>query len=153
MVVVVAVGAGGPSSELRALLEGGIGVTEEFGFGNTHLLERRSQRRPGALAHTDNGNIGRFDQRHRKARLHPPLMTRRNDARGQPSGGAAADDHDLLNGLGHAQLSHERATVAVALAAGGRLKKAALFSAPMLELGVYPERELPAGVDHVQDLL
>src|ERR1700721_2909487 len=119
MVVVVAVGAGGPSSELRALLEGGIGVSEEFGFGNTHLLERRSQRRPGALAHADNGNIGRFDQRHRKARLHPPLMTRRNDARGQPSGGAAPDDHDLLNGLGHAQLSHERGTVAVALTAGG----------------------------------
>ena len=80
-------------------------------------------------------------------------MTRSTNACGQPPGGTAPDDHDLLNGLGHAQLSHERATVAVALAAGGRLEKAALCSALMLELGVYPERELPAGVDHVQDLL
>jgi hypothetical protein len=78
-------------------------------------------------------------------------MTRRNDARGQPSSGAAADDHDLLNGLGHAQLSHELASAAVVVE--GRLEKAALLSAATLELGVYPERELPAGVDHIQDLL
>ena len=32
MVVVIVVGAGGPAGELRALLEGGIAVAEEFGF-------------------------------------------------------------------------------------------------------------------------
>jgi hypothetical protein len=53
--------------------------------------------------------------------------------------------------LGHAQLSHELAAAAVVTE--GRLKMAAPFYQLTLELGVYPDRELPAGVDHVQDLL
>ncbi len=39
-----------------------------------------------------------------KPGLHPPLMTRGNNARGQPSGGSAADDDDSLNGLSHTQI-------------------------------------------------
>jgi hypothetical protein len=58
-----------------------------------------------------------------------------------------------LNGLGHAQLSHELASAAVVVVVVGRLEKPALLSAVTLELGVYPERELPAGVYHIQDLL
>lgn len=77
-------------------------------------------------------------------------MTRSNNPRAQPSGGPAPDDHDLLNGLGHAQLSHELASAAVV--AEGRLMMAALYQLS-LELGVYPERELPAGLDHIQYLL
>jgi hypothetical protein len=77
-------------------------------------------------------------------------MTRSNNPRGQPPGGAPSDDHDLLNGLDHAQLSHELASAAVV--AEGRLMMAALYQLS-LELGVYPDRKLPAGLDHIQDLL
>jgi hypothetical protein len=52
--------------------------------------------------------------------------------------------------LGHAQLSHELAAAAVVTE--GRLKKAALYQ-PSLKLGMYSERELPAGFHHIQDLL
>lgn len=79
-------------------------------------------------------------------------MTRSNNARGQPSGGTAADNDHVMNSLAHARNYLTNSPQSRSWPKG-RLRKAALLSDLTLEFGVYPERELAAGVDHIQNLL
>ena len=101
MVIAVIFRAGGPAGEARALLEGGVAMAEQIGFRHAHLFQRGAQGGPGALAHADDLDVGRLDQRDREAGFHAPLVTRRDRARGQPSGRAAAHHNDLAYHVRH----------------------------------------------------
>jgi hypothetical protein len=102
MIVGIVRGAGRPTRKLRALLEGGIAFAKQLRLRHAHLLQRGAQGRPGSLADPDDFDVGRFDQRDRKlARLHSPLVARRDDAGGEPPRGPTADDDDGAYLLDH----------------------------------------------------
>src|SRR4051812_21585452 len=101
MVVTIILLARGPAGKARALLERGIAITEQIGLRNAHLFQRGAQGGPGALAHADDLDVGRLDQRDLETGFHPSLITSRNRARGQPSSRAAAHHNDLAYHVPH----------------------------------------------------
>ena len=97
MEVVVAVAAVAPALEARALLEGGVALAEEIALGDADAAQRVAHGRPGAFADADRPDVGRFEQRDLQARVGSRAMVGGDDARGQPAGRPAADDHDMLD--------------------------------------------------------
>jgi len=102
MVIAVVLRAGGPAGKARALLEGGIAMTEQVRLRHTHLFQGAAQGGPSPLTHADDRNIGRFNQGDGEiALLNAALVARRNHPGGQPAGRAAADNDDILDRPNH----------------------------------------------------
>ena len=79
-----------PVDELDAELEGALRLPQEIVFVDLHQLVELRDRRDRRLAHTDDADLGRFDQRDRQSR---PQHARQR-GRGHPSGGAASGNDD-----------------------------------------------------------
>src|SRR5262249_27217187 len=106
MVVGIVLSACGPARELTALLEGRIALPEELRLRYTHSLQGCTHRRPCSLAHADDLDVRRLDQRHREAvGLDPSLMACGDDPRGEPAGGPAPDDDDRSYWFDHYRCS------------------------------------------------
>jgi hypothetical protein len=88
------VAAGAPADEAHAVLERRVGVLEQRAFRNVEQPHRVTQRRHGGLAHADDADLGRFDQRDRDWKFGVGAQGALQVGGGQPAGGAAADDHD-----------------------------------------------------------
>ncbi len=98
-----AAGRVGPVHELHALLERGVALAHEARLVEADRAERAADRRERAFADADDADLAGLDERDAHAaggRAQRPGQ----EGRGEPAGGAAADDEDVLDGI-HAVLS------------------------------------------------
>ncbi len=85
---------GRPAIESDARLVGGVAPRHPFGFLDTQAFEEATQPWRGAFADPDGADLGGFDHRYLQA---PPVGRVRQQQRGHPTRGAAADDADVLD--------------------------------------------------------
>jgi len=96
VVVVRRAGGVGPADELHALLERGVALADEARLVQPDRGERAADRREGAFADADDADLGRLDERDARPATGGAQRLREK-GRGEPAGGAAADDEDALD--------------------------------------------------------
>ena len=101
VVIVIVCLARHPAREFGALFEGGMAFAQKISFAHAHAPERAAHGWPGSLAHTDNRDIGGFDQRDlQRLTVAGPRM-RGERSGGQPTGCSPAYDDNFPDRPGH----------------------------------------------------
>jgi hypothetical protein len=96
--VEVALAGARPVDEVDALLERGVALADEARLVEADGVEGAADRRERAFAHADDADVAGLHQRHADAACGGAQRAR-EEGRGEPAGGAAADDEDVLDGL------------------------------------------------------
>src|SRR5262249_16136880 len=84
-----------PVDELDTLLEGRVAFAQEAGLVEADGRERAADRGEGALSDADDADVARFHERDARA-AGQRAERLREEGGGEPTGGAAADDEDVL---------------------------------------------------------
>ncbi len=96
VIIEVFLRAGSPTVEARSLLERAVARGEELFLIEADRGQRCAHCRPSAFADPDGRDVGRLDQRDRRRLAGDLRNLGRNQTRGEPPGGSAADNNDAL---------------------------------------------------------